>query len=190
MDNTILIVDDEKDVISALQRSLLEENYIIFTAGSGAEGLDLIRSNKIKLVISDEMMPGMSGSEFLAELKRMYPDTTRIMLTGHASIEAAMRAVNNGEIYRFFSKPWNDIELKLAIRLAIEKYDLEHENRMLLKTVKRQASELSQLEKTHPGITNIKKDEEGNLILPDIVDSDKELSEILAESEIGKKPEE
>ncbi len=182
MHNAILIVDDESDVLSAIKRALLDEDYEIHTANSGLEGLSLLKNQKVKLVISDEKMPGMSGSEFLCEIKSLYPQTIRIMLTGHASIEAAMKAVNRGEIYRFFSKPWDDIELQLAIRSALDKYDLEAENRRLLKTVKRQASELTQLEKTHPGITSIAKDEEGNFILPDITDHDEDLSDILSES--------
>ncbi len=181
MKDSILIVDDEPAVIAALKRSLLDEPYNIRTANSGIEGLTAFKNNEIKLVISDEKMPGMTGSEFLATVKEMFPETVRIMLTGHASIQAAMNAVNNGEIYRFFTKPWDDLELKLAIRSAIEKHDLESENKRLLKTVKRQANELEQIEKLYPGISSIKKDVEGNLILPDINVSGKGLSEIVSE---------
>ncbi len=186
MDNKILIVDDEQGVISALKRSLMEEDLTIYEANSGDEGLSILKETRVQLVISDERMPGMAGNEFLAAVKNIYPQTVRMMLTGHASIEAAMKAVNTGEIYRFFSKPWNDIELKLAIRSALEKFGLEEENRRLLKTVKRQAGELKQLEKIHPGISSIEKDEEGNLILPEITGEDDELSELLSESKMKK----
>ena len=181
MENSILLVDDEPGVISALKRSLIDEPYNIYTANSGIEGLGILKDNKIKLVLSDEKMPGMTGSEFLGAVKKMFPETLRIMLTGHASIQAAMNAVNNGEIYRFFTKPWNDIELKLAIRSAIEKYDLEAENRKLLKTVKRQASELQQLEELHPGITSLEKDQQGSVVIPEISGVNKNLSEIVSE---------
>ena len=186
MGNSILIVDDEPDVISAIKRSLMEETYNIFSANSGVEALKILKEHKIKLVISDEMMPGMTGTEFLSAVKNIFPETIRIMLTGHASIQAAMKAVNSGEIYRFFSKPWDDIELKLSIRSAFEKYDLEEENRRLLKTVKRQESEIKQLEKMHPGITSMKKDNEGHFILPEISDDDEELSKIIAQPKIKK----
>jgi DNA-binding NtrC family response regulator len=186
MGNSVLIVDDEPDVISAIKRSLMEETYNIFSANSGVEGLKILKEHKIKLVISDEKMPGMSGTEFLSAVKNIFPETIRIMLTGHASIQAAMKAVNSGEIYRFFSKPWNDVELKLSIRSAIEKYDLEEENRRLLKTVKRQESEIKQLEKMHPGITSLKKDNEGHFILTEISDDDEELSKIIAQPKIKK----
>ncbi len=182
MDNLILIVDDDPNVLSSLKRILKKEPYEIYTEESGVEGLKILKENKIKLVISDEQMPGMTGTEFLATLKNLFPETVRIMLTGHASIEAAMKAVNSGEIYRFFSKPWNDVELKLSIRSGIEKYDLEAENRRLLKTVKNQAVELKVLEKKHPGISRMKRDEKGNLVLSE--SSDEEVAKILLECEI------
>ena len=180
MNNSILIVDDEPAVLSALKRALADEPFTVHTAESGTEGLGIIKGTQIKLVISDEKMPGMSGSEFLSAVKKLFPDTIRIMLTGHASIESAMKAVNQGEIYRFFSKPWDEYELKLSIRSALEKYDLEAENRELLKTVKRQACELKQIEKSYPGITSLNKDAEGNLIIPDPEDSQGDLSDIVS----------
>jgi DNA-binding NtrC family response regulator len=183
MDNAILLVDDETNVVSSLKRALMDEPYNIFTASSGVEGLSILKENRIKLVISDEKMPGMSGSEFLSAVKKLFPDAIRIILTGHASIQAAMTAINKGEIYRFFAKPWNEIELKLAIRSAIEKYDLEEENKRLLKTVKRQASEIQQLEKSYPGITSMQKDTEGNLVLPEISVSDGDMSDFVAQIE-------
>ncbi|RJR14729.1 MAG: response regulator [Nitrospiraceae bacterium] len=184
MESSILLVDDERSVVSSLKRALMDEPYNIFTANSGIEGLSILKDNRIKIVISDEKMPGMQGSEFLSAVKKLFPDTIRIILTGHASIQAAMNAVNNGEIYRFFAKPWNEIELKLAIRSAIEKYDLEDENKRLLKTVKRQACELQQLEKSYPGITSMEKDDEGNLVLPDISDSSGDMADIVSQIEI------
>ena len=181
MTNSILLVDDEQSVISALRRALMEESYDIFTANSGTEGLSILKSNRIKLVISDEKMPGMSGTEFLTTVKNLFPSTIRIMLTGHANIQSAMSAVNNGEIYRFFAKPWDDLEIKLSIKSAIDKFNIEEENRRLLKTVKRQASELQELEMKHPGITNLERDEFGNVILQDIPDSDKDISDIVTD---------
>jgi two-component system probable response regulator PhcQ len=178
MKDSILIVDDEEKVISSLKRALMEEPYEVFSAGSGSEGLSFLERRPVKVIISDERMPGMPGAEFLAAVRERMPETVRIMLTGHASLEAAMRAVNSGEIYRFFVKPWNDVELMLAIRSALEKFNLEAENRRLLKIVKRQALDLKLLEKKYPSITKLQKDERGNLVLPDV--SEKEFSEIVA----------
>ena len=92
-----------------------------------------------------------------------------------------MTAVNSGEIYRFFAKPWDDNQVKLAIRSALEKFNLEAENSRLLKIVKRQALDLKLLEKKYPSITKLEKDESGNLILPEM--SETEFSEILAQCE-------
>jgi len=181
MESAILIVDDESNVLSSIKRALEDEPYEVLTAKSGLEGIEVIRNRDIKVVISDEMMPGMSGSEFLAAVKKIFPDTIRIMLTGHASVEAAMDAVNNGEIYRFFAKPWDDFQLRLAIRSAIEKYDLEEENRQLLRTVRKQADELKMLEKKYPGISDLERDEEGNVVLKAFDDGEKDLSEIISE---------
>jgi two-component system probable response regulator PhcQ len=181
VEDSILLVDDEPNVISSLKRALMDEPYDIYSAGSAREGLKVLEQSRIKVIVSDERMPGMTGAEFLSAVKERNPETLRIMLTGHASIEAAMTAVNSGEIYRFFVKPWNDVELKLAIRSALEKYNLEAENRRLLRIVRRQAVDLKLLERKYPSITKLDKDERGNLILPDM--SETEFSEILAECE-------
>lgn len=181
MKSTILLVDDEMHVLSALSRALFDEPYEVVCANSGEEALELVASHSFKVVISDERMIGMQGSELLAILKERYPNTLRILLTGHATLDAAMKAVNQGEIYRFFTKPWNDTDLKFAIRSAIERYDLEAENRRLLSTVKNQALEIKVLEKRYPGISRVEKDELGSFMLPEL--SEKEIDEMMAECE-------
>ena len=181
MKNAVLLVDDEANVLSALGRSLLEDPIELVTSTSGEQALDVLAEQSFKVVVSDERMIGMQGSEFLSRVKELYPNTIRIMLTGHATLEAAMKAVNEGEIYRFFSKPWNDHDLKFAIRSAIEKFDLEAENKRLLATIKQQSLEMKVLEKRYPGISRVEKDDGGNFILPDIADD--ELGRILKECE-------
>ena len=172
MGSCILLVDDEQNVLSALKRELADEPYEIFTALNGEEALNLVSARNFKIIISDERMPGMDGASFLAAAKEISPSSVRMMLTGHASIDATMRAVNDGEIYRFFTKPWNSLELKQAIKSAIERYDLEDENRRLLKLVKRQTQELRALETQHPGISRLTKDRAGAVILPEISDDE------------------
>jgi two-component system, probable response regulator PhcQ len=179
MTHGILLVDDETNVLSALERALIDEPYTIYSAGTGEEGLELLSRSKVKVIVSDERMPGMGGAEFLSRVKDLYPQVVRIMLTGHASLESTMKAVNRGEIYRFFIKPWDDTDLILSIRSAVEKYDLEEENRRLLQTVKRQSHELKMLEERFPGISAIKRDKAGRFILPDI--SNEEIEKIVAE---------
>jgi DNA-binding NtrC family response regulator len=179
MNSKILLVDDEPNVISALNRSLFDEPYEILSELSGEMALETLQKNCVKVVVSDEKMAHMSGAELLSQVKKLYPYTVRILLTGQATLKAAMRAVNEGEIYRFFSKPWDDAELKFALRSAVEKYDLEEENRRLLLTVRQQALEFKVLERRYPGISRIERDSFGNLLLPKI--SDEELEKYLEE---------
>src|SRR5689334_448039 len=100
MKSAILLVDDEEYVTAALKRALMDDPYEISTAASGEDGLGVMEERHFKLVISDERMPGMGGAEFLSRVRVKYPDTIRILLTGHASVESTMKAVNSGEVYR------------------------------------------------------------------------------------------
>ncbi|MDA8169562.1 MAG: response regulator [Nitrospiraceae bacterium] len=179
--NNILIVDDEPNVLSALKRVFIDDPYSIFIAGDAGKGLEFLENNSVKLVISDEMMPGMHGGEFLSLVRKKCPNTIRVMLTGHASVTAAMRAVNHGEIYRFFVKPWDDLELRLAIKNAIDKFDIEEENRKLLEIVRHQALNMKLLEKQFPGITKLDRDRAGRIRMPDV--SEKEMSELIRQVE-------
>lgn len=141
--NRILIIDDEEYVLKALVRALQDEDYEVFTAPSGEEALEMVRRYKFKVVISDERMPGMFGSELLAIISVRQPEVVKMLLTGYASVEAAITAVNQGEVYRFLVKPWDDFELKMMIRGAIEKYDLEMKNRKLMALVRNQSYKLA-----------------------------------------------
>jgi len=180
--SNILIVDDEPSVIQALKRSFLDDPYNVYTAISATEGLEILAANEIKVVISDEMMPGMAGADFLAKVSGCFPAVVRIMLTGQASLSAAIKAINKGEIYRFFTKPWDDFELRFAVKSAVEKYDLEEENRRLLEIVKKQSLNMKLLEKEYPGITQLEYDEKGRIIIQDV--PDEEIARIVAELDI------
>jgi two-component system, probable response regulator PhcQ len=170
--NSILLVDDEYNVLSSLKRSLHGEPLVVFTASSAVEALELMKEQEFKVIISDERMVGMQGAEFLAQVRALYPSTLRMLMTGYATTEVAMKAVNEGEVYRFFKKPWDDYQLKLAVRSALEKFDLEMENSRLLRLVKQQSLEIKVLEKRYPGISRVKKDTQGAFILPDIAEED------------------
>ncbi|MSP55277.1 MAG: response regulator [Myxococcales bacterium] len=178
MTHRILLVDDEPNVLAALERALLDEPWEIHTASSGEAGLEAMAKQAFTVIVSDERMPGMGGAEFLSQARTMYPETLRILLTGQASLESTMKAVNGGEIYRFFLKPWDETSVILALRSAVEKSELEEENRQLLRTVKRQSSELKMLEKSFPGITELRKDDSGAYVLEEI--SDDEVADLIA----------
>mgnify|MGYP001366310255 FL=1 len=177
MENRVLLVDDEANVLSAIRRALHDEPVEVLVAERAEDALKILEKNPCKVVISDERMPGMNGTEFLCKVKELFPDTVRMLITGYASIDAAMEAVNNGEIYRFFKKPWNDHELIMAIRSALEKFDLQEENSRLLAIVRRQALELQEIEKRYPGISCLQKDRDGSIAVPNI--SEEERDELL-----------
>ncbi len=125
----ILCVDDEKSVLKALERLFLDTDYEIITAISGDEGLDLLRnSGQIQLVVSDFRMPKMNGIDFLKEVYKIWPDTVRIVLSGYADTAAIVEAINEGKIYKFIPKPWNDDELKITISKALEHYFTAQKN--------------------------------------------------------------
>ncbi len=138
----ILCVDDEPNILNALKRLLRKEDYRILTAGSGAEGLALLEKNNVHLVISDHRMPEMSGTEFFKVVKEKYPDIIRITLTGYTEVDAITDAINKGHIYKFFLKPWNDHNLKLEIRQALDQYELSQANKQLQEKIILQNEEL------------------------------------------------
>jgi response regulator RpfG family c-di-GMP phosphodiesterase len=121
---SILCVDDEKKILNALKRLFRKEGYHLYFANSGMEGLEILNDNDIQMVISDQRMPEMNGTEFLAEVKFRHPDVLRIILSGYSNVDAITQSINEGHIYKFFSKPWNDQELKTEIRQALEQSDL------------------------------------------------------------------
>jgi two-component system, NtrC family, sensor kinase len=125
----ILFVDDERNVLRSLERTFMDEEYEILTAPSGAEGLSLLQEvTPVQVVISDYRMPQMNGVDFLREVCRLWPDTVRIVLSGYADTAVVISAINEGEVYKFIPKPWNDDELRIAIINALERYSLNKKN--------------------------------------------------------------
>lgn len=168
MNNNVLIVDDESTIRDILKDVFAREPYGILSAASAEEGLEVLAKEHVDVVISDEKMPGMLGSEFLSIVRQKYPDTIRIILTGYASLEAAIRAINEGEIYRFFTKPCNVFDLAVTVRQALQHKDLMKEAQEMLKVVKQQSAFIEEMEKQHPGITQVKRDADGAVILADV----------------------
>lgn len=130
----ILIVDDDPTAISIIRHTLSNEPYELFIALTGQDGLDILSVyDDIKVVISDENMPGMSGSDFLARVKESHPFVVRILMTGLKLSGTAMRAVSSGAVYRIIKKvPWNSFDVKMNIFSAIKKYD-EAAGKIMLK---------------------------------------------------------
>lgn len=163
----ILIVDDEENVLKALRRSLRKEGYELFFASQPNEALELLKTQRVDLVLSDHLMPNMTGLEFLKIVRDRHPDCLRMMLTGHADMQTAIDAINHGEIYRFLTKPWDDTEIKVTLHLSFEQLDLERENRRLLATVRRQHDLIRSIERDYPGIGHIVRDANGAIVLDD-----------------------
>lgn len=184
MAHRVLLVDDEPLVLESLKRTLHREPYEILCANSGNEALAILEIEPVDVVMADEMMPGMLGSELLATVCRRYPDTMRIILTGYAGLESALRAINEGQIYRYLTKPCNDLELKITIRQAIQHRELAVVSRQLLKKAKYQNTILRQLEYSHPGITVLQRDSTGTIVIDDDdVDIDGLIQQMRTESE-------
>jgi len=153
INNNILIVDDEIEITKSLNREL-RKKFNVFVANSGEEAYDILKQNEICVIISDQRMPKMTGIEFFSKIKNEFPDAIRIILTGFTDIEAAINAINEGQIFRYIKKPWNPLDLELIINEALESYNLIFENRYLLKELKNVNEIL--LEKNEE-LTNIKK---------------------------------
>lgn len=152
MEHKLLIVDDEPNIFHALRRALHgESTWQLLFAESGEKALEVFEAEDIDLVICDENMPGMNGTQLLGLIRQRWPDVIRMMLTGDASVDLVMNAVNNGEIYRFFTKPCNEAELIISIRDALKMQRLKKESRRLLETVKQQSAEIQSMKDGEPG---------------------------------------
>ena len=147
--HSILLVDDEISITKSLKRIFRKENYRIFTASSGKEGLELLNTleEPVSLIISDQRMPEMTGAQFLEKARKIFPDAGRYLLTGYSDMDAVVDAVNKGEIHRYLTKPWNDDELLVHVRQSLEQYELVLENRRLLELTSTQNRELNELNK-------------------------------------------
>jgi response regulator RpfG family c-di-GMP phosphodiesterase len=142
---TLLFVDDESSILSSLKRLFRPQGYKILTAGGGAEGLAILEKEAVDLVVSDMRMPEMDGAQFLEQVRGRWPDTLRILLTGYADISSTVAAINRGEIYRYISKPWDDNEIVLTVREALEHQRLAAENARLNDLTQKQNEELKSL---------------------------------------------
>jgi response regulator RpfG family c-di-GMP phosphodiesterase len=141
----ILCVDDEPNILSSLRRLFRPQGYQVFTAESGSAGLKLLETEQVDIVISDMRMPEMDGAQFLECVRIHWPDTTRLLLTGYADVQLILGAINRGEIYRYITKPWDDNDILLVVRHALERRALEEEKQRLEALTLAQNEELREL---------------------------------------------
>ena len=142
---TVLCVDDEANILSALRRLLRSHGFNVIVADGGKAGLEVLESTAVDLVISDMRMPEMDGSQFLEKVRERWPETMRLLLTGFADISSIIEAINRGEIYRYITKPWDDHDLILIVRQALERKALEQQKQRLEEQVTLQNEELKAL---------------------------------------------
>ena len=181
--NRILLVDDEPSILKALRRvlSLVPCTYDNVTfklqvdmAESGAEALEKLRHTAYELIVSDYRMPEMDGVTFLKQARQIQPDAARIILSGYADLNSVLAAINEAQIVRFLSKPWNDYELVSAIGQALAYRALLIENQRLADLVRLQRGQVTEeelerkrLESEEPGITRVHWGPDGSVILDD-----------------------
>lgn len=131
---SILIVDDELEITKALVRQF-KRNYTVFSATNAADALRIMETNEVQVIISDQRMPDITGVEFFTSLKTTFPDVIKLILTGYTDIEAAISAINHGQVFRYITKPWNPDELNSIIHEAFEKYELVATKKELIKNL-------------------------------------------------------
>jgi DNA-binding NtrC family response regulator len=144
MEKTLLVVDDEENIIRALRRLFRQEPFSVLTANSGAEGLDILSKQPVAVILSDQRMPGMIGSEFLKAVKERYPHTIRIVMSGYTELESITSAINDGAVFKFLLKPWEDEKLLTHIRDAFSYHDLKSNNILLAEELKKANANLEE----------------------------------------------
>jgi signal transduction histidine kinase len=141
--HTILVVDDEPDVVKSVQ-DLLRFDYRVLGATRASEGIRLLQTEEVHIVMSDQRMPEMTGVQFLDQVRGQHPEAIRLLFTGYADIKAVIDAINQGNVYRYITKPWDPDELQAVIREAVERYDLIFERNALTGELEAKNSELAQ----------------------------------------------
>jgi len=165
---SILVVDDEQNVLSTVRRTLRRLPVDVETAGSAESALRTVEAQKgrFAVVISDQRMPGMSGDQLLRRLRVLEPNAVRILFTGYTDMDTVIRAINEGQVFRYLQKPWEDAELQGLVLTALQHHKVLAENERLLARVREQEQTMAELERLNPGLTKLpERDESGAFII-------------------------
>lgn len=170
----IQLVDDEPHILSALKRVLRSHDWDIEAFDDATKALAALKETPYDVIVSDYQMPIMDGITYLQFAKQLQPHAIRLIMSAHGDRTAVIKAINQAEIYRFVSKPWEDYEIEAAIRSAVDLSGLQRENRQLLQEVlsqkeilKQRENELLRLERVNPGITRVERDADGSIVIDD-----------------------
>ena len=159
---TLLMVDDDENILAALKRLLRRDGYRLLTATSGKQGLEILQHDIVDVVISDQRMPKMTGVEFLRQAKTICPETVRIVLSGYTELGSVTDAINEGAIYKFLTKPWDDGLLRASIHEAFQRKELNDENRRLNQQLR---SAKEQLERQNDRLQTALADQKSVMLL-------------------------
>ncbi len=148
---TILIIDDDELVLTALEMTLQREGYHVYTAKNGTEAIQKLNQINPALIICDQIMPGISGVEVLKQAKKLHPDSVRVLITAATDPKTAIEAINVGHVHQYLTKPWQDEQLRKIVRSSLDKYKLAKENLVLQELILHQHTKLKE---THEGLTH------------------------------------
>lgn len=181
MGSTVLFVDDDTDLLAGLGRALRRESFQVLAATSARQAMDLMEHHRVDVIVSDERMPEISGNDFLAQVRLLHPGVVRMMLTGHASLDGALQAINEGRIFRYLLKPCAVEELVQAVHQGLGQKRLMDRCRRALQVLGRQSALLAQIGRDHPAVL---REAQGRAGLagapPGPADSVEELAALLA----------
>lgn len=167
----LMLVDDEESIRSSLRR-VLRRDYELSFASSASEALHMLKTmeHRPDVIVSDHLMPEMTGLDFLKRCRLLYPQIGRVILTGQAEMQMVIAAINEGAVARFLTKPWDEDELKLTLHFVVEQVQKERELDLLKaqttgSTQRQRPSEEEALEEAHPGLTQLERDQDGAIVL-------------------------
>lgn len=186
MSQKVLLVDDDPGVVAAVTKALLDEACDLLVVFSAAEALAILEREHVRIVVADETVDDMSGMDFLRLVSRDFSDTVRILLTGQDHLEQAKQGLNQGQLFRFFVKPFRDEDLAATIRQALSPAGGRPLDARRLQVKKAMEAVLLQdLETKHPGITRVDTDEEGAIVIDDLEEAEKVLDSFIIADEDG-----
>jgi DNA-binding NtrC family response regulator len=164
---TVLLVDDEQPTLNVLSRLLRSDGFQVLTTTDPLQAAEMVEAGQASIVVSDMDMPRMNGLQLLARLRQSAPRVLRILLTGRGSLEAAMRAINEGEVFRFLTKPWNSDEFRATIKEAEARVRIPAPEVRAANLAEQRSKLLAALEATHPGITVVERVDGAYLMSPE-----------------------